>query len=69
MDAIPTTDDGSEKALQALAETFHVPEVKVFEVYESEYRRLAAESRITNFVSVLAMRNTRSILRDTRAAQ
>ena len=40
-----------------------VPELKVIELYKAEYRRLAAESRIANFLSVLAMRNTRAILR------
>jgi len=57
-------DDDAERAIQALSEKLSVPAVKVLEVYKTEYNRLAAQSRIATFVSVLAMRNTRSILRE-----
>ena len=61
---IPSSDEDAQRAIQALSEKLHVPELKVLEVYKTEYRRLSAESRIATFVSVLAMRNTRTILRD-----
>jgi hypothetical protein len=63
-ESIPSGDDDAQRAIQALSEKLDVPEFKVLEVYKTEYRRLSAQSRIATFVSVLAMRNTRSILRD-----
>jgi hypothetical protein len=65
-DAQRGADDDAQRAIQALSEKLDVPELKVLEVYKTEYRRLSAQSRIATFVSVLAMRNTRSILRDSR---
>jgi hypothetical protein len=62
-ESIPNSDDDAQRAIQALSEQLDVPELKVLEVYITEYRRLSAQSRIATFVSVLAMRNTRSILR------
>jgi hypothetical protein len=59
----PTSDIDDPPGIQALSEKLNVPELKIIEVYKTEYRRLAAESRIATFISVLAMRNTRSILR------
>ena len=64
-ESIPSSDDDARRAIQALSEKLDVPELKVLEVYKTEYSRLSAESRIATFVSVLAMRNTRSILRDS----
>jgi hypothetical protein len=64
-ESIPSSDDDARRAIQALSEKLDVPELKVLEVYKTEYRRLSAQSRIATFVSVLAMRNTRSILRDS----
>jgi hypothetical protein len=63
-ESIPSSDDDAQRAIQALSEQLRVPELKVLEVYKTEYRRLSAQSRISTFVSVLAMRNTRSILRE-----
>jgi hypothetical protein len=69
-ESIPSSDDDAQRgaddaqrAIQALSQRLDVPELKVLEVYKTEYRRLSAQSRIATFVSVLAMRNTRSILR------
>jgi hypothetical protein len=64
-ESIPIADDDARRAIQALSEKLDVPELKVLEVYKTEYHRLSAQSRIATFVSVLAMRNTRSILRDS----
>jgi len=63
-ESIPSSDDDAQQAIQALSRKLDVPELKVLEVYKTEYSRLSAQSRIATFVSVLAMRNTRSILRD-----
>jgi hypothetical protein len=63
-ESIPDADDEAQRAIQALSDQLHVPQLKVLEVYKTEYRRISAQARIPTFVSVLAMRNTRSILRD-----
>jgi len=63
-ESIPSSDDDAQRAIQALSKQLDVPEVRVLEVYKTEYSRLSAQCRIANFVSVLAMRNTRSILRE-----
>jgi predicted metallopeptidase len=62
---LPLHEDGV--ALQALSEKMNVHPLKVIEVYRAEFKRLAAQSRIDTFISVLAMRNTRSLLRETQA--
>ena len=62
---IARSDDDAQRAIQALSEKLDVPELKVLEVYKTEYHRLLAQSRIATYVSVLAMRNTRSILRES----
>ena len=59
--------DDDTRAIQALSEKLKVPELKVIEVYRAEFKRLAAQSRIGTFLSVLAIRNTRSLLRQSEA--
>lgn len=59
--------ENDARAIQALSEKLKVPELKVIEVYRTEFNRLAAQSRIETFLGVLAMRNTKSILRNTSA--
>jgi hypothetical protein len=56
--------DNDALAIQALSEKLKVPELKVIEVYRTEFKRLAAQSRIETYLGVLAMRNTKSILRN-----
>jgi len=51
-----------EGAINALSERLKVPPLRVIEVYRSEFKRLAAQSRIETYLEVLAMRNTKSIL-------
>lgn len=58
-------DDG---AIQALSEKLKVPALKVIEVYRTEFKRLAAQSRIDTYLGVLALRNTKHILRETCTA-
>jgi hypothetical protein len=62
-----TTFQDDSPAIRALSKQLQVPERKVMEVYRAEFNRLAAQSRIGTFLSVLAMRNTRSLLRRTEA--
>ena len=66
-ESLPSPDDDAQRAIEALSEKLHVPAVKVLEVYKTEYRRISAQSRIATFVSVLALRSTRSILQDAGA--
>jgi hypothetical protein len=51
------------RAVAALSEKLQLPEREVVEIYKIEFDRLAEQARIPNFLSVLAMRNTKSILR------
>jgi hypothetical protein len=62
--AVAESADFDDRAIHELSEKLKVPERSVVEVYRTEFKRLAAVSRIPTFVSVLAMSNTRSILRD-----
>jgi hypothetical protein len=55
--------DDDARAVAALSEKLNLPEREVVEIYKIEFDRLAEQARIPNFLSVLAMRNTRSILR------
>jgi len=57
--------DEEAREIQALAKRFQLPEFKVVEVYRREFERLASQSRIDIFLDVLALRNTKSILRGT----
>jgi len=50
-------------AIEALSNQLHVPAPEVSALYSEELERLTARARIRSFVPVLAMRNTRSILR------
>ena len=56
--------DGDDAPIMAeLAEQFSVPVQNVRAIYGKERRRLEAGARIHNFLTVLAIGNTRSILR------
>ena len=54
----------AEPIVSALARRLHIPVSDVGAVYVKELARLAADARIEGFLSVLALRNTREILRD-----
>lgn len=58
-------DDG---AIQALSEKLRVPPLKVIEVYRTEFRRLASQSRIATYLGVLALQRTKHILREQGTA-
>lgn len=60
--------ENDAQAIQALSEKLRVPELKVIEVYRTEFKRLAAQSRIETYLGVLAMRNTKSILSNSALA-
>ncbi len=49
-----------------LSEKMQVPFDEVHEIYTSEVNRLAAEARIQQFVSILAIGRTRTLLRQSR---
>ncbi len=51
-------------AIAKLADELRVPVQIVGAIFESQFDRLAVQARITNFLVVLAMQNTRSILRE-----
>jgi hypothetical protein len=51
------------RAIATLAEKLKIPQDEVVEIFRKEFDRLAVQARIPTFLVVLAMRNTRSILR------
>ena len=53
-------------AVVALSENLQVSAHVVQEIYSQEFDRLAMKARVQSFVGVLAMRNTRAILREGR---
>ena len=55
------SDHGS--VIASLSDKLKIPEHEVDEIYKREFDRLALQGRIPTFLVVLAMRNTRSILR------
>jgi hypothetical protein len=55
-----------QAAIAALADELHVPMCEVSKIYSERLDQLASSARIRSFLPVLAMRHTRSILRDGR---
>jgi hypothetical protein len=55
------------QAIAALSGKLRVSMKDVVDVYKAEFDRLAAGARITDFLIVLALNRTRSILRARRA--
>jgi hypothetical protein len=52
-------------AVAALSEKLQVSASDVVEVYRDEFIRLHAQARVKTYVGVLAMSNTKNILRKT----
>ena len=55
-----------ERIIADLSQSFSVPCKNVQAIYREQLRRLAEGARIRTFLSILAMRRTRSILRDDK---
>ena len=51
------------RVIASLSDKLKIPEHEVDAIYKREFDRLALQARIPTFLVVLAMRNTRSILR------
>jgi uncharacterized protein (DUF2126 family) len=51
------------RVIASLSDKLKIPVHEVDEIYKREFDRLALQARIPTFLVVLAMRNTRSILR------
>jgi hypothetical protein len=60
-------DKNHVSAITSLCSELEFSTQEVAAVYKQEFDRLAAEARIPNFLDVLAMRSTRSILRRVRS--
>ncbi len=56
-------EDDHVTAIATLSEKLKVPEHEVRDIFRKEFDRLATHARISTFLIILAMRNTRSILR------
>ena len=60
----PIDPDAEHRVVIArLSDNLNVPVDEVREIYWEQLDRLAAEARIPSFLTVLAVRNTRSVLR------
>lgn len=53
----------------ALSKKLHVPRQKIEEIYSAQLERLSAEARIDSFLTILAIRNARAILRATASSE
>ena len=63
------TVHASPGAIVALSEQLTVPLQQVQQLYQQEFSKLAAQARVHSFLGILALRQTRSILRErTRRA-
>jgi len=62
---VPRPVDAELRVVEGLSQQLRVPVGEVKETYRQQLRRLAAGARIQSFLSVLAARNTRSLLRDS----
>jgi hypothetical protein len=49
--------------IAALSAQLHMPPQQVREIYTAQLDRLAGEARIEDFLTILAIRNARAILR------
>lgn len=56
-------DEDQARVIVTLSEKLHLPAHEVQQVFLQELGRLESHARIRHFVGVLALRNTRSILR------
>lgn len=65
-ESISAMEESDVQAIAALSQKLKVPEEEVVKVFRIELDRLSVQARIPNFLSVLAMRNTRSILHRSR---
>jgi hypothetical protein len=54
----------SPGAIAALSERLTVPLQHVQEIYQQEFSKLAAQARVQSFLGILALRQTRAILRE-----
>lgn len=56
------------RTIRHLSEKMQVPLERIEEIYTGEVNRLTAEARLQQFVGVLALHRTRTILRERRAS-
>lgn len=62
MSVMPKAVADQSKALEALATLAHRDLADVRQLYEFEREALAAEARVTSFLSIFALRNVRARL-------
>lgn len=56
-------DKDQARAIATLSDRLHLPVQEVRQVYLREFGRLESQARIRNFLGVLALSRTRSVLR------
>ncbi|MGA2779193.1 MAG: DUF3562 domain-containing protein [Steroidobacteraceae bacterium] len=65
-ETFPDVEREHLRVVASLSDELNMPEQEVDEIFTREFDRLAAQARIPTFLVVLAMRNTRTILRERR---
>jgi hypothetical protein len=68
-DSTPKAGASSDlsQTIRHLSEQMQVPLERIQEIYAREVNRLTAEARLHQFVGVLALGRTRTLLRESRA--
>ena len=61
--AVGATDHASAGAIAALSRELGLPVQQVDRIYQQELTELAAHARVRTFLGILALRQTRAILR------
>lgn len=56
-------DEINRDAISSIAQEMHCPLPEVTQIYESEFARLKASARITDYLVLFAARRTRDALR------
>lgn len=57
------SDGNADRAIDSLAEEAQLPVQIIAQLYNAERVKLEAGARITSFISILAIRNVRKLLR------
>jgi hypothetical protein len=62
IESIASFEADQMSAIATIAAKLQLPTSKVGEVYRKEFERLSSQARIPTYLTVLTMRNVRSIL-------
>jgi uncharacterized protein (DUF2126 family) len=63
---VSPSDSDQARAIAAISDRLQLPVGQVGKVFQKEFERLKAQARIPTYLTVLTMRNVRSILGGAR---